>query len=117
MALRTSSEDAASLGAFHFLSLELQVGDLTATQGTVARHTHLVIGRYHQHSVETLNPEMTVLEFFKVSVCVSASVCQALSLSVYVGQLHSAPRSVEVTCRSARCAQLQVYSLFLLAAR
>ncbi|GFH24820.1 ATP-binding cassette, sub-family F, member 2, partial [Haematococcus lacustris] len=45
--------------------LKLMLGDLTPTAGTVSRHAHLVIGRYHQHSVDQLEPEKTVLEFFK----------------------------------------------------
>lgn len=41
-------------------------GDLTPTKGTVNRHTHLSIGRYHQHSVDQLDNTKTVLQFFKV---------------------------------------------------
>jgi hypothetical protein len=44
--------------------LKLMTGDLEPTVGTVTRHSHLSIGRYHQHSVDQLNPNMTVLEFF-----------------------------------------------------
>lgn len=31
--------------------LKLMTGDLTPSVGTVTRHPHLSIGRYHQHSV------------------------------------------------------------------
>jgi hypothetical protein len=41
------------------------VGDLSPTEGTVNRHTHLSIGRYHQHSTEVLNESVTCLEFFR----------------------------------------------------
>ena len=52
-------------GAGKSTLLKLMVGDLTPTSGTVSRHTHLSVGRYYQHSVDQLKPEMSVLEFFK----------------------------------------------------
>lgn len=52
-------------GAGKSTLLKLMVGELTPIKGTVTRHTHLSIGRYHQHSVEALNPDMAVLDFFK----------------------------------------------------
>lgn len=52
-------------GAGKSTLLKLMAGDLTATTGIVKRHSHLSIGRYHQHSVDQLNLEMTVLDFFK----------------------------------------------------
>ena len=52
-------------GAGKSTLLKLMVGDLTATDGAVTRHPHLSIGRYYQHSVDLLNDDMTVLEFFK----------------------------------------------------
>ncbi len=45
--------------------LKLMTGDLTPSKGTVTRHPHLSIGRYHQHSVDQLDEDKTVLEFFK----------------------------------------------------
>lgn len=52
-------------GAGKSTLLKLMVGDISPTQGVVQRHTHLSIGRYHQHSVDQLDPEKTVLDFFK----------------------------------------------------
>lgn len=40
-------------------------GDLVPCIGTVTRHSHLSIGRYHQHSVDQLIDDMTVLEFLQ----------------------------------------------------
>ena len=37
-------------------------GDLSPTAGVVNRHTHLNIGRYHQHSVDQLDPNKEVLQ-------------------------------------------------------
>eukprot|EP00197_Chlamydomonas_leiostraca_P002023 CAMPEP_0202857324 /NCGR_PEP_ID=MMETSP1391-20130828/315_1 /ASSEMBLY_ACC=CAM_ASM_000867 /TAXON_ID=1034604 /ORGANISM="Chlamydomonas leiostraca, Strain SAG 11-49" /LENGTH=610 /DNA_ID=CAMNT_0049536115 /DNA_START=82 /DNA_END=1914 /DNA_ORIENTATION=- len=54
-------------GAGKSTLLKLMTGDLTPTAGTVQRHTHLQIGRYHQHSVDQLDPEKTVLDFFKTT--------------------------------------------------
>jgi ATP-binding cassette subfamily F protein 2 len=39
--------------------------DLTPTEGDVRRHLHLSIGRYHQHSMEVLDPDKTVLDFIR----------------------------------------------------
>ena len=35
-------------------------GDLYPTRGDIKRHSHLVIGRYHQHSVDVLDDKMEV---------------------------------------------------------
>ncbi|KAJ1635735.1 hypothetical protein T492DRAFT_862996, partial [Pavlovales sp. CCMP2436] len=32
--------------------LKLMAGDLEPSEGTVKRHAHLAIGRYHQHSAD-----------------------------------------------------------------
>ena len=40
--------------------LKLMCGDLTPTRGDIKRHSHLVIGRYHQHSVDVLDDKMEV---------------------------------------------------------
>ncbi|GAX84860.1 hypothetical protein CEUSTIGMA_g12281.t1 [Chlamydomonas eustigma] len=52
-------------GAGKSTLLKLMTGDLSPTVGVVNRHTHLNIGRYHQHSVDQLDPNKTVLQFFK----------------------------------------------------
>ncbi len=40
--------------------LKLMCGDLYPTRGDIKRHSHLVIGRYHQHSVDVLDDKMEV---------------------------------------------------------
>ena len=50
-------------GAGKSTLLKLFTGDLTPTEGRVKRHLGLSFGRYHQHSVDQLNPDMTPLEF------------------------------------------------------
>lgn len=40
-------------------------GDLQPTIGTVTRHPHLSIGKYHQHSVDALEDDIACLDFFK----------------------------------------------------
>ena len=52
-------------GAGKSTLLKLMTGELTPTVGVVQRHSHLVIGKYHQHSVDILDPEKTVLDFFR----------------------------------------------------
>lgn len=42
-------------------------GDLSPSVGDVGRHSHLSIGRYHQHSVDQLDESVCVLEFFKAT--------------------------------------------------
>lgn len=51
-------------GAGKSTLLKLMTGDITPTKGTVSRHSHLSIGRYHQHSVDILDNNATVLDFF-----------------------------------------------------
>jgi len=41
-----------------------RTGDIQPTRGEVKRHSHLSIGRYHQHSVDVLDESMRVLDFF-----------------------------------------------------
>lgn len=43
--------------------LKLMLGDLEPLEGTVRRHSHLTIARYHQHSEEILIGDMTPLNF------------------------------------------------------
>jgi ATP-binding cassette subfamily F protein 2 len=52
-------------GAGKSTLLKLMVGDLSPSEGTVNRHTHLSIGRYHQHSTEVLDETATCLDFFR----------------------------------------------------
>ena len=50
-------------GAGKSTLMKLMVGDLTPTRGTVTRHPHLSIARFHQHSTEVLDNDMTVLDY------------------------------------------------------
>lgn len=43
--------------------LKLMTGELEPVDGSVKRHTHLRIGKYHQHLAEELNLEQNPLEF------------------------------------------------------
>eukprot|EP00899_Mesostigma_viride_P018755 jgi/Mesvir1/26881/Mv20616-RA.1 len=52
-------------GAGKSTLIKLMAGDLVASEGTVQRHSKLVMGRYHQHSVDQLDNNLTVLEFFQ----------------------------------------------------
>ncbi|CAL8464135.1 g3670 [Coccomyxa elongata] len=52
-------------GAGKSTLLKLMCGDLTPTRGDVKRHSHLSIGRYHQHSIDVLDDSMQVLQFFQ----------------------------------------------------
>ena len=45
--------------------LRLMSGELSPTKGTVSRHQHLVMGQYHQHSVDVLDMELSPLAFMK----------------------------------------------------
>lgn len=54
-------------GAGKSTLIKLMIGDLSATEGTVNRHSHLSIGRYHQHSTEVLDNDATCLDFFRHS--------------------------------------------------
>eukprot|EP00798_Chlamydomonas_sp_ICE-L_P025307 gene25307-10960_t len=51
-------------GAGKSTLLKLMTGDLEASEGVVTRHTHLSIGKYHQHSTEILDDGKSVLQFF-----------------------------------------------------
>ena len=45
--------------------LKLMSGELTPTAGSVRRHPHLVMGQYHQHSMDVLDLELSPLAFMK----------------------------------------------------
>lgn len=51
-------------GAGKSTLLKLMRGELVPTAGTIARHSHLSIGVFHQHSVDVLDRKATVIEFF-----------------------------------------------------
>ena len=51
-------------GAGKSTLLKLMTGELTPTKGQVTRHPSLLIGKYHQHSVDVLDKSKTVLDFF-----------------------------------------------------
>ena len=51
-------------GAGKSTLLKLMTGELDPVKGTVNRHPSLVIGKYHQHSVDVLDKSKTVLDFF-----------------------------------------------------
>lgn len=50
-------------GAGKSTLLKLMVQELTPTEGSIRRHTHVSIGRYHQHSADVLDPDKSVLDF------------------------------------------------------
>jgi ATP-binding cassette subfamily F protein 2 len=52
-------------GAGKSTLLKLMTGDLSPTEGTVGRHSHLSMGRYHQHSTDVLDEEATCIDFFR----------------------------------------------------
>eukprot|EP00123_Amoebidium_parasiticum_P001713 comp12876_c1_seq1/m.8057 comp12876_c1_seq1/g.8057 ORF comp12876_c1_seq1/g.8057 comp12876_c1_seq1/m.8057 type:complete len:584 (-) comp12876_c1_seq1:185-1936(-) len=52
-------------GAGKSTLLKLMVGELRPTDGMVQRHNHLRIARYHQHSAEIMDENLTPLEFMQ----------------------------------------------------
>jgi len=50
-------------GAGKSTLLKLMVGELTPVLGAARPHTHLSIGRYHQHSADILDDKLTPLEY------------------------------------------------------
>jgi len=50
-------------GAGKSTLLKLMAGDLSPQEGAIKRHIHLAIARFHQHSVDQLDPEAVVLDF------------------------------------------------------
>lgn len=45
--------------------LKLMSGELAPTDGAIKRHQHLILGQYHQHSAEVLDPELSPMAFMK----------------------------------------------------
>lgn len=45
--------------------IKLMSGELSPTQGTINKHQHLVLGYYHQHSADVLDPTMSPLSFMR----------------------------------------------------
>jgi len=52
-------------GAGKSTLLKLMVGDLLSTDGMIQRHGHLRIGRYHQHSNEQLDLELSPIDYMR----------------------------------------------------
>jgi len=40
-------------------------GELSATEGTINKHQHCVLGYYHQHTCDSLDPDLSPLAFLK----------------------------------------------------
>jgi len=45
--------------------VKLMSGELSATEGQIKRHQHLMLGQFHQHSAEVLDNALTPLAFLK----------------------------------------------------
>jgi ATP-binding cassette subfamily F protein 2 len=50
-------------GAGKSTLLKLMAADLAPQEGEIRRHIHLSLGRFHQHSVDALDPDSVVLDF------------------------------------------------------
>jgi ATP-binding cassette subfamily F protein 2 len=50
-------------GAGKSTLLKLMAGELDPLHGAIRRHIHLSIGRFHQHSIDQLDPSAVVLDF------------------------------------------------------
>jgi len=51
-------------GAGKSTLLKLMAADLDPIAGAIRRHIHLSMGRFHQHSIDQLDPDSIVLDFF-----------------------------------------------------
>jgi ATP-binding cassette subfamily F protein 2 len=45
--------------------VKLMSGELAATEGTIKKHQHCIMGQYHQHSADVLDPNLSPLAFMK----------------------------------------------------
>jgi len=52
-------------GAGKSTLLKLMLGDIQATAGKITRHRHLKLGRYHQHSCEQLEMDMSPVDYMR----------------------------------------------------
>lgn len=52
-------------GAGKSTLLKLMLQELSPTEGSIRRHTHLTIGKYHQHSEDILDLKKNVLDFMR----------------------------------------------------
>ena len=52
-------------GAGKSTLLKLMLNEIQPTKGYIKRHSHLKFGRYHQHSMDILNPEQNAINFMR----------------------------------------------------
>mmetsp|Transcript_102530 Transcript_102530/g.256919 ORF Transcript_102530/g.256919 Transcript_102530/m.256919 type:complete len:600 (+) Transcript_102530:86-1885(+) len=45
--------------------IKLMSGELSATEGTIKRHQHMMLGQFHQHSADILNNDKSPLQFMR----------------------------------------------------
>lgn len=45
--------------------IKLMSGELSATEGSIKKHQHLMLGQFHQHSADVLDNDMSPLDFMK----------------------------------------------------
>mmetsp|Transcript_90393 Transcript_90393/g.256005 ORF Transcript_90393/g.256005 Transcript_90393/m.256005 type:complete len:599 (-) Transcript_90393:105-1901(-) len=45
--------------------IKLMSGELSPTEGSIKRHQHLIMGQFHQHSADILEPDLSPLAFMK----------------------------------------------------
>merc|ERR1712054_145572 len=45
--------------------IKLMSGELSPSEGAVKKHQHLILGYFHQHSSDILEPELSPLDFMK----------------------------------------------------
>jgi len=45
--------------------IKLMSGELSASEGTIKKHQHLMLGQFHQHSTDVLDNDKSVLQFMR----------------------------------------------------